>query len=108
MLFADDFVDASQWSARGGTWRTADGAYIQAASGVDRRSYAGNINWSNYTLSLKATKLSGAEGFLIMFGRRDDGNFFWWNLGGWGNTQHAIEKSVNGSRGAVISRSLPH
>lgn len=105
VLFADDFVDASQWSARGGTWRTADGAYIQAASGVDRRSYAGNINWSNYTLSLKATKLSGAEGFLIMFGRRDDGNFFWWNLGGWGNTQHAIEKSVNGSRGAVISRS---
>jgi alpha-L-arabinofuranosidase len=33
-----------------------------------------------------------------MFGVRDTGNFFWWNLGGWNNTQSGIEKAVNGSK----------
>src|SRR5262249_2628261 len=32
----------------------------------------------------------GSEGFLIVFGRKN-GERYWWNLGGWGNTQHAIE-----------------
>jgi alpha-L-arabinofuranosidase len=34
--------------------------------------------------------LSGNEGFLIVFGRKG-GERHWWNLGGWGNSQHAIE-----------------
>jgi hypothetical protein len=38
----------------------------------------------------QARKLSGSEGFLIVFGRKDRDRY-WWNLGGWGNSQHAIE-----------------
>ncbi len=45
----------------------------------------------DYTLTLKARKISGAEGFLIMFAVRDDRAKSWWNLGGWGNKSHAIE-----------------
>ena len=48
---------------------------------------AGNPDWSNYTLSTKATKLAGSEGFLVSFGVKDTGNYFWWNLGGWNNTE---------------------
>ena len=33
-----------------------------------------------------------------MFRVRDDGNWYWWNLGGWKNTKHAIEKSVGGAK----------
>ncbi|HKM17079.1 MAG TPA: alpha-L-arabinofuranosidase C-terminal domain-containing protein, partial [Limnochordia bacterium] len=104
VLFSDDFADASQWQAKGGNWCIADGWYVQKGSGTDLRAYVGDEDWSNYTLTLKAAKLSGAEGFLIMFGRRDDHNYYWWNIGGWNNTQHAIEKAVNSSRGPVISR----
>ena len=43
---------------------------------------------------------------LIMFGSKDEDKFYWWNLGGWGNTQSAIEKSVGGTR-AVIGRTAP-
>ncbi|MBI4326612.1 MAG: alpha-L-arabinofuranosidase, partial [Chloroflexi bacterium] len=45
----------------------------------------------DYTYSLKARKLSGAEGFLILFRVQDENAKSWWNLGGWGNQRHAIE-----------------
>jgi alpha-L-arabinofuranosidase len=35
--------------------------------------------------------LSGDEGFLIPFLVQDEETKAWWNIGGWGNTQHAIE-----------------
>ena len=36
-----------------------------------------------------------------MFGVKDSNNFYWWNLGGWGNTKHAIEKAVGGSKSVI-------
>ncbi len=104
-LFFDDFAqDDAKWSRRSGVWFVQDGAYFQTGGDIDLRSYAGNVNWANYTLTLKAEKISGSEGFLIMFGRKDERDYYWWNIGGWNNTQHAIEKAVNGSRGAVVTR----
>jgi alpha-L-arabinofuranosidase len=45
-------------------------------------------------VSLKARKLQGAEGFLVAFGRKGQDKY-WWNVGGWGNTEHAIEFNQN-------------
>ena len=80
---------AEGWKTDGGQWNVADGVYRQARRGQGL-SYLGDETWMDYTLSLKARKLSGGEGFLIVFGRRG-ADKYWWNLGGWGNTQHAIE-----------------
>ena len=41
-----------------------------------------------------------------MFHVRDNANWYWWNVGGWENTQHAIEKSVDGSK-SIIGREVP-
>jgi alpha-L-arabinofuranosidase len=92
VVYESDFsADASGWEpAEGrGRWRVVDGAYRQARRGQGV-SYFGDEAWDDYTLSLKARKLSGGEGFLIPFGRKG-GDRYWWNLGGWGNSQHAIE-----------------
>ena len=51
--------------------------------------------------SLKARKLGGAEGFLILFRVQDENQKSWWNIGGWGNTRHAIEI------GGEIGQSVP-
>jgi alpha-L-arabinofuranosidase len=59
---------------------------------------AGDPAWTDYTITLQARKLGGAEGFLIMFRVRDDDNWYWWNIGGWGNTRHAVERSIGGSK----------
>ena len=51
----------------------------------------GDNSWRDYTVRLKARKISGAEGFLIIFQSQRDNAKSWWNLGGWGNRQHGIE-----------------
>lgn len=56
----------------------------------------------SYTLSLKARKISGKEGFIIRFDEHD-GHWMQWNLGGWSNTETAFQKD-----GEVVSKRLPH
>jgi len=90
--------DAAGWKPAGGEWKVQDGAYRQMKLEPDDRSVAGDPAWTDYTLSLKGRKLSGAEGFLIMVHVADHDNFAWWNLGGWGNSKHAIEVATGGSK----------
>lgn len=106
-LFSDDFsgTDAA-WTGNGtGSWSIQDGAYVQSSTTAQNTMVtAGNPEWSNYTLSTKATKLAGSEGFLVSFGVKDTGNYFWWNLGGWNNSRSVVEKAVNGAKTNVIER----
>ncbi len=94
VLYASDFSkDAEGWKTDGGNWSVVDASYRQSnrATGL---SFFGDENWSDYTLTLKARKLSGPEGFLICFARKGEERN-WWNIGGWGNTEHAIEFNQN-------------
>jgi len=89
-LYASDFANGAEgWTQGRGRWSVADSAYRQERMGQGF-SYFGDETWTDYTLSLKARNTGGAEGFLIVFGREGEDRY-WWNLGGWGNTQHAIE-----------------
>jgi alpha-L-arabinofuranosidase len=102
LLYQSDFSGgAPGWQVFNGTWTTSGGVYQQTANTIDCRSNTGDTNWSNYTITLRARKDSGSEGFLIMFDWLDNNNWTWWNIGGWNNTQHAIEQSVNGVSGSV-------
>lgn len=97
-IFADDFASgAAKWTPETGTWAATDGTYVQSSAATPAKSTAGSADWSNYTLEVKARKTAGAEGFLVAFGVKDTGNYYWWNLGGWGNTRSAIQKTTNGS-----------
>jgi alpha-L-arabinofuranosidase len=90
VLYQSDFsTNAEGWQPGGGLWAIHDGVYRQGQRGQGF-SYFGDESWSDYTLSLKAQNTGGSEGFLIIFGRKG-GERYWWNIGGWGNSQHAIE-----------------
>jgi len=93
-------VDDANSGHEGGRWSVEGGTYRQNRRGFGL-SYFGDPEWSDCTLTLKAHKSSGGEGFLIVFGRRD-GERYWWNLGGWGNRQHAIELNQN-----LVGRPVP-
>jgi alpha-L-arabinofuranosidase len=109
ILYQSDFSTSSgttNWVVTSGTWATTgtNGTYKQSAGGTDRRttySAAGSTAWKDYTLTLQARKNGGNEGFLIMFNVADSNNWFWWNLGGWGNTNHGVEQCVNGSKTTI-------
>ncbi|MBI2298776.1 MAG: DUF1080 domain-containing protein, partial [Armatimonadetes bacterium] len=99
VLYSSDFTqEAAGWKPLRGQWSVVDGAYREGQSGEDMRSTFGDPAWTNYTYSLRARKLAGAEGFLIMFKVRGEGDWLWWNIGGWGNQRHAIEKCAAGQK----------
>ena len=95
-LFTSDFSNGAQgWNllGDGAHWEVRDGALRQAAEKEFIRAIAGKREWTDYTLTLKARKNSGSEGFMVLFHIGDTEDRTWWNIGGWGNTADAIESS---------------
>lgn len=106
LIYQADFSHGLEgWRIVRGNWQVKEGALQQLSSEPDVRIAAGDRDWSDYTITLKARKLGGAEGFLIMFGVQDDNNWYWWNIGGWGNTRHAIERCIGGGK-SIISNEV--
>jgi alpha-L-arabinofuranosidase len=106
-LLTDDFSgDASQWThSGGGSWSVQDGQYVQSDVNAENTMVsAGDPSWHDYDLHVKATKKAGKEGFLVAFGVKDTGNYYWWNIGGWNNTQSAVEQAVDGGKSTLISK----
>jgi len=90
VLYSSDFAsEAKGWRTDGGKWAVEGGAWRQSDRVVGL-SYLGDENWSDYTLTLKARKISGGEGFLVVFGRKGEDKY-WWNIGGWYNREQGIE-----------------
>jgi alpha-N-arabinofuranosidase len=78
-----------------GLWHNEDSLVIQSSLAQNVRLLIGETDWQDYELTLRAQRRAGAEGFLVMF-RADGDDFYWFNVGGWGNTSHAIEKGITG------------
>jgi alpha-L-arabinofuranosidase len=92
VLFESKTADGLKgWRTSRGRWEAKDGVLRQTANETDVRAIIGDKKWDEYTYTLKARKLGGAEGFLIMFRVQDEHAKAWWNLGGWGNRGHAVE-----------------
>lgn len=97
VLFNSDFssnADAWKLLGDGAQWSVQDHALRQTAEREFIRALTGDNSWRDYTLTLKARKLSGREGFLVLFHITSDDDRVWWNLGGWNNTQDAIESGA--------------
>lgn len=107
VLYRSSFdTGAEGWQPQGGTWKVTDGVYAQQAGGTPCLSLLGQDDWSDYTLTLKARKTGGAEGFLIVFGAQGDDRY-WWNIGGWQNREHGLElnrEPVGSHVGGTIER----
>ncbi len=130
IYFEDDFdnVNESQekWVALYGTWEFKDKEYHQKLNDANCMSVVADDywdeEWNEYTYEVRGNKISGAEGFLIMF--RCQGTMeprgrnlkdhpprmqeqqrleYWWNLGGWTNTTSKVE-----SWGGVASPNTNH
>jgi hypothetical protein len=122
IYFQDDFSQGdSKWVDIWGQWEVEGGEYHQSLRDDNCMSVVADEfwqeEWVEYTFRLKAKKLGGAEGFLIMFrlhgalqprGRalRDlpprmnaqtPTTQYWWNLGGWANVRSCVERWINGA-----------
>lgn len=102
-------VDKSEWETTNGDWSVDDSGLIsQMSDNTGAVCYYASPDMKNYTLSLKARKLSGGEGFQIGVAADDALNYYRVNIGGWGNTTAKIQHIVNGvsvSSGNVAEQS---
>lgn len=108
-LMAADFRGgAAGWRPLSGSWQAVDGTYRQTSLAEDVRCVAGDREWGDYTFTVRARKTGGTEGFLVLFRVRDEQNWYWWNVGGWGNTLHGIERSDGGAKTILEGQVLGH
>lgn len=96
--------DCASWDNYSGKWNSDNGVISQTSDNVEcvnilKSSQLGE----KYSYQLEARKNTGDEGFLIVFNQKDKDNYCWLNLGGWGNTQHGIEQTVDGGRSTLTT-----
>ena len=99
-LSSDNLIkDTGRWQFPKGRWAVDNGVIRQTATDRETWALAGDPAWTNYTVTLRARKLDGNEGFILLWQAADGDNYRWWNLGGWGNTVSRCEVSEAGGRG---------
>jgi alpha-L-arabinofuranosidase len=93
VLFQSDFSkNIDGWEKIGkGEWSVHDGVLRQSAIAQNVTAYIGDTSWSDYTITLKARKLSGENGFQIYFHNRNSGDRLRWDLGGYTNSVYLME-----------------
>ena len=104
-LWGDMILNPSLEAHGGGGWQIENDTVMSSQPITDQKLIFGDAKWRDYELTLEARKLAGAEGFLVMFRVADAGRFYWVNFGGWGNREHAIQKS-GGAMGKHVAGSI--
>ena len=97
----------SKWEkVSDGDWVIEDGKLYQNSTSTNTFAHAntgtamyfGDTGWTNYTLTLDATKTGGQEGFLIPFSVKNADNNYFWNIGGWNNTVSTLQIVSGGAK----------
>lgn len=84
---------AQGWEPLSGTWTTSKGVLKESGPELLRRT-----RWDapevpgHCSITLKARKTGGTEGFLIYFGMQDEQHGYVLNIGGWNNRSSAFQR----------------
>jgi alpha-L-arabinofuranosidase len=96
LLFKPDFskVDENLRRTGQGEWTIQNGILKQSAITPGVTLFMGDTTWTNYTITLKAQRLSGENGFQIYFLNRNNFERYRWDIGGWGNSLYYLESGM--------------
>ena len=87
ILYQSNFKkNIDDWIKTGGEWSVKDGVLRQSAIAPNIAAFVGDKNWADYTITLKARKLSGDNGIQIYFRNQKNDERKRWEVGGWGNS----------------------
>ena len=101
----DKDINLKQFDAQRGDFQIKNNNLVQLDANVQPAMSVYPKQYTDDTVvyKVRAKKLGGAEGFLLVFGYKGTGDYYWWNVGGWNNTMHAIEKAVDGAKTTLAS-----
>lgn len=117
VLLDDSF---SENGAAGATWRAVPGSTGRFSISDGKLTFSkgsgmnavwipeaiNNPEWHDYVVEATVVKTAGEEGFLVGAGAKDTENYFWYNMGGWGNTMTAVERARSGRTKTVLGNSF--
>jgi alpha-L-arabinofuranosidase len=95
-VFRPDFSKMDEnWRRTGqGEWSAEDGVLKQSAIAPGVTLFMGDTTWTDYTITLKAKRVSGENGFQIYFLNRRNFERYRWDIGGWGNSLYYLESGM--------------
>jgi alpha-L-arabinofuranosidase len=96
ILYKPDFSKMDdKWKKVGlGNWTTKDGVLTQSAIVENVTMFMGDTAWTDITITLKARKISGENGFQIYFQNQNIMERTRWDLGGYSNSVYLIEMGL--------------
>ena len=108
-VYRTDFASTAGWQTRSGTWKTENNLLRVTGPAQRRVAVVEGKTIETGTIRVKARKLSGKEGFLVLFGAATaaEGDFCELNLGGWGNAGHDFEIVRAGRGSGIGERRVP-
>lgn len=96
ILFKPDFakLDTTLRKSGKGEWSVKDGVLKQSAIEPGVSIFMGDSTWKDYTITLKARKISGENGFQIFFHNRNSNDHNRFEVGGWNNSVTHLEMGM--------------
>jgi alpha-L-arabinofuranosidase len=93
VIYQSDFSkNIDDWTKTGpGEWSVNNGVLRQSAIAQGVTAYVGDLSWKDYTITLKARKLSGENGFQIYFHNNSNSGRIRWDVGGYNNSTHEMQ-----------------
>jgi alpha-L-arabinofuranosidase len=97
LLYQSDFSkNIDDWTKTGqGEWSVQDGVLKQSAIATGVTAFIGDKSWKDYTITVKARKLSGENGFQIYFHNTNEGDRIRWDIGGYNNSTNEMQIGLN-------------
>jgi alpha-L-arabinofuranosidase len=95
-----NLIQEGKWESARGRWVAEGGVIRPVGEPPEAWALAGDPAWTDFTVTVRARKIAGNEGFILLWHGVDAENYRWWNLGGWGNTLSRCEASAEGGREA--------
>ncbi len=74
-----DFEDAGQmddWEVTDGQGEMEGGAFVLQADGGEGKAFTGNIDWTDYTITCKATMVGGNNNYGVIYRYQDNVNYY--------------------------------
>jgi alpha-L-arabinofuranosidase len=106
LLQSDFSKNIDNWIKTGqGEWSVHNGVLRQSALTQGVTAYVGDTSWKDYTITLKARKISGENGFQIYFHNNSNSGRVRWDIGGYNNSTNEMQTGLKSEsmKGSVES-----
>lgn len=94
VIYTGDF---SAWAKGTGDWTVNEDGSVSQTSLAEKCTLFVPGDYSEYTLTVKARKTSGQEGFQVGVWAEDENNYTRINIGGWANTLAKVQTIADGA-----------